>query len=278
MDGARSADTVAVMAPISHTWSLMPIQLQWLQECTPKYGFDNVDETLRHLIYLANSEPAANKRLIFRIKRCLHCHVGARADQHTKVELRAQVHMFQMQWLINVTDKCDIKSLEKCVRIICDYYQSRAKRAALEEDKRDGSAVATTETDECKGDGKGKGLMSERDLFSIRREEDARLIEALRIRLGKADSDCAGEDESESKMGCALNDLANDTAACSEEETLEAIRRCQVGRGSESYAEARGESREETEKRREKELKVEQSEEAKKTRERVARALGSVMG
>ena len=132
--------------------------------------------------------------------------------------------------------------------------------------------MTATEIEECKG----KGLTNERELISIRREEDVRLIQALRLRLGNPD--CAEEDESESKMGCALNDLANHTAVCSEEETLEAIRRCQVGRGSESYAEARGGPREENQKRREKELKVEQIEEAKKTRERVARALGSVMG
>ena len=142
-----------------HKTALMPIQLQWLQECATKYGFADVDETLRQLIYLANSEPSTNKRLIFRIKRCLHCHVGARASQHAKVDLVAQVHAFQMQWLQNVTEKCDIKSLEKSVRIICDYYQSRVKQAEQE--------------------GGGKGVVKERELFSVRREEDPRLAKAL---------------------------------------------------------------------------------------------------
>mmetsp|Transcript_24531 Transcript_24531/g.53149 ORF Transcript_24531/g.53149 Transcript_24531/m.53149 type:complete len:290 (-) Transcript_24531:124-993(-) len=273
MDGARSADTVAVLAPVTHTWPLMPIQLKWLERCTTKYGFDNVDETLRHLIYLSNAEPNANKRLIFRIKRCLHCHVGARASRHVKVDLVAQVHAFQMQWLNVVTDKCDIKSVEKSVRIICDYYQSRVKQAELEEE--------------------GGGVGKELELFSVRRAEDPRLAEALARNAAANTNNDAGENYAPNststtasndtgrnggKMGCDLKNLASNPAACSAEETLEAIRRCQVGRGSTSYAEARGESREETEKRREKELKVEESDEAKKERKLIGKALGSVMG
>ena len=197
----------------------MPIQLRWLQECTTKYGFADVDETLRHLIYLANAEPSSNKRLIFRIKRCLHCHVGARAGQHSKVELVAQVHTFQMEWLNIVTKRCDIKSSEKSVRIICDYYQSRVKQAELEEE--------------------GGGLKKELDLFSARRDEDPRLAKAL-ARNAAADgveNDAPNSNTSNDtgrnggKMGCNLKDLATNPAACSEEETLEAIRRCQVGRG-----------------------------------------------
>jgi len=79
-------------------------------------------------------------------------------------------------------------------------------------------------------------------------------------------------------MWCNLKDLAGDVAVCSEKATLDAIRRCQVGRGPSSYAEARGESKEETEARRSKELEVEQSEKAKKERELIGRALGSMMG
>jgi len=258
MEGTRSADTVAAMAPVSHTWHLMPIQLHWLKECSTKYGFADVDETLRHLIYLANSEPVANKRLIFRIKRCLHCHVGARASQHAKMELTAQVHAFQMQWLRNVTEKCGIKSLEKSVRIICDYYQSRVKQAALEDST--------------------KGVEKEREIFSVRRGEDPRLAEALAKAIGEEAGVSNDTGLSGGTMGCDLKDLASDAAACSEEATIDAIRRCQVGRGSSLYARARGESKEETKKRREKEMKIEQSDEAKKDRELIRKALGSVMG
>ena len=238
----------------------MPIQHKWIEESTTKYGFADTSETLRHLIYLANSEPSANKRLIFRIKRCLHCHVGARASQHAKVDLKASVHAFQLQWLENVTQKCEIKSLEKSVRIISDFYQSRVKEAGLEDE--------------------AKAVEKEIELFSTRREEDPRLTAALAKLSGDEDPNSAANDTGREggKMGCDLKDLADDVAACSEEATLKAIRRCQVGRGSSSYAEARGESKEETEERRKKELEVEQSDEAKKERELIGKALGSVMG
>jgi len=260
MEGARSADTVAVLAPKEHIFPLMAIQHQWIGDCTRRYGFADTSETLRHLIYLANAEPAANKRLIFRIKRCLHCHVGARASQHAKVDLAATVHAFQLLFLENVTQKCEIKSLEKTVRIICDYYQSRVKQAALED--------------------VDKGAAKELQLFSTRREEDPRLAAALASLSGSDGPDSGSNDTGRNggSMGCDLKDLADDVAACSSSETLEAIRRCQVGRGSTSYAEARGESKEETEERRKKELEVEESEEAKKERELIGKALGSVMG
>jgi len=260
MEGARSADTVAILSPKEHIFPLMPIQHQWIVDCTRRYGFADTSETLRHLIYMANAEPAANKRLIFRIKRCLHCHVGARASQHAKVDLKATVHAFQLIFLENVTQKCEIKSLEKTVRIICDYYQSRVKQAALEDE--------------------GKGAEKESELFSTRREEDPRLAAALASLSGSDDPNIGSNDTGRNggAMGCDLKDLADDVAACSEEATLEAIRRCQVGRGSTSYAEARGESKEETEERRRVEKEVEQSDEAKKERELIGKALGSVMG
>jgi hypothetical protein len=163
--------------------------------------------------------------------------------------------------LENVTLKCEIKSLEKSVRILCDYYQSRVKQAGLEDE--------------------AKGVEKEIELFSTRREEDPRLAAALAKLSGdEEDPNSAANDTGREggKMGCDLKDLAGDVAACSEEATLEAIRRCQVGRGSSSYAEARGESKEETEERRKKEVEVEQSDEAKKERELIGKALGSVMG
>ena len=64
----------------------MPVHLAWLQKMTEEWGFEDLSEALRHIVFYANSEPNNNKRLVFRIKRCLHCHVGARADQHKKVQ------------------------------------------------------------------------------------------------------------------------------------------------------------------------------------------------
>jgi|TARA_B110000305_G_C19201924_1_gene521586 hypothetical protein len=51
-----------------------------------------------------------------------------------------------------------------------------------------------------------------------------------------------------------------------------------VGRGSASYSLARGETKEETLRRRIEEIKVEESDEAKAMRVTIAKALGSVMG
>lgn len=259
---SRAADYVATLAPTRHVWPLMPIQHQWLVECTAKYGFDDIDETLRHLIYVANSEHSANKRLIFKIKRCLHCHVGARASQHAKVSITTQVHTFQLLWLASVTSKCDIKSIDKSVRIVCDFYQSRIKQAINED-----SAEA--------------GAKKELEIFSMRRDEDIRLTAALNTNAGNETDEkkaVGHETTLEGNHGCDLKDLANDPAACSMDETLEAINRCQVGHGSHSYAEARGETSEETERRREKERKIEESEEAQQKRKMIGKALGSVMG
>lgn len=68
------------------------------------------------------------------------------------------------------------------------------------------------------------------------------------------------------------------TGACSPKATAEAIRRCQVGRGSASYAESRKETAEETRRRREEEKKLEDEEEMKKVKELIRKTLGSVMG
>mmetsp|Transcript_34322 Transcript_34322/g.67505 ORF Transcript_34322/g.67505 Transcript_34322/m.67505 type:complete len:272 (-) Transcript_34322:67-882(-) len=245
---SSARENVRLLSPMSHTWELMHIHLLWLEDCTIRYGFDNVDETLRHLIYLSNSEPIKNKRLIFRIKRCLHCHVGARGGQHPKVSLTASVHQFQWLYLQNVTDKCGIASVEKCVRIICDFYQSRVKEAAN-----------TGESDEERV---GAGRRREREIFGTRRLEDERFAGAL----SKWDSCCERKDREKQQSHLDMKDLADDPAACSEQASISAMARCQVGRGSASYAVAVGESVEETEARRAKERVIEESEEGKKNR------------
>lgn len=261
---ARPADHVATLSPVTVTLPLMPVHVRWLESSTSRYGFDDVGETLRHLLYLANAEPKANKRLIFRIKRCLHCHVGARASQHTKEEVTVQVHRFQWTWLETVTARCDeVKSVEKAFRIICDYYQSRVKQADVE-----GGVEAS--------------LAKEQDIFSEKREGDLRLAKAMARYSNQNTAKKALGHETALDMdavhGCDLGILSSDSAACSEEETLMAIARCQVGRGSASYAEAKGETPQETERRRAEERTVEESEEARKERALIGKALGSVMG
>lgn len=115
-------------------------------------------------------------------------------------------------------------------------------------------------------------MAKEHELFSVRRETDGRLAKAMEANDSDSTFNCPRE-------GCVLeDDLQSDPAACSAEETLAAIRKCQVGRGSSSYATALGETAEETAARRSKELLIEQSEEAKKDRLLIRKALGSVMG
>jgi len=244
---------VYLLSPMEHTWQLMPTHLRWIQACTKRYGFDDEDETLRHLLYIANSETPKQKKLIFRIKRCLHCHVGARGSQHPKVALKAKIHRFQWQWLQNVTSKCNIKSIEKSIRVICDFYQSRVQEASLK----------STE----------EGIAKEREIFSIRRECDKRLLTAI-----NDDDVLALDNKNKMTQGCDMKDeLRSDPAACSPEATLAAIRHCQVGRGSASYATAMNETAEETKERRAKEIVVEQSEEAQKAKMLIRKVLGSIM-
>jgi len=251
-------DNVRNLSPVSHEWQLMRIHVTWLEDCTIRYGFDNVDETLRHLIYLSNSEPIKHKRLIFRIKRCLHCHVGARAGQHPKVSLTANVHQFQLQWLQTVTEKCSITSVDKCVRIICDFYQSRVKEAANIKGSRQEQEAA--------------GRLRETEIFGKRRSEDERFTNAL----STWHTCCKQKDEEkqlQQKEIPDLKDLASDPAACSDQDSAAAMARCQVGRSSASYAALMGETAEETDARRAKELMMQDSEEAKKNRAFIRKVL-----
>mmetsp|Transcript_3384 Transcript_3384/g.8047 ORF Transcript_3384/g.8047 Transcript_3384/m.8047 type:complete len:290 (+) Transcript_3384:124-993(+) len=269
-------EKVRMCLPIKKTWPVMPIHNEWLLSCTERYGFDDVDEVLRHLIYLANSESKPIKKLIFKTVRCLHCHVGARADQHKKVDLgttRASetetiadvenamiisIHTFHYEWLARVKEICKIASIEKCVRIIIDYYQSRVKQVY----HSDGPKAASA-----------KELL----LFGKNRHNDLRYAAVLqRNNEPKSKNEqpaTAIENETSTKI-----EISDDPAACSREEIDEAIKRCQVGRNSASYAVAMKETPEETETRRAKEILVEESEETKLAREQIRKALGSPMG
>ena len=245
----------------------MPIHNEWLLSCVERYGFDDVDEVLRHLIYLANSESKPIKKLIFKTVRCLHCHVGARADQHKKVNLGTlsgtsgvseserpmiAIHTFHYDWLTRVTEICNIASVEKCVRIIIDYYQSRVKQV-------------------YHSDGEKAAAAKELLLFGKNRHDDPRYASVL-----QRDSDPkskTNQSASAIEKEISNKDSANDDpAACSQEEINEAIKRCQVGRNSASYAIAMKETPEETQARREKEIVIEESEETKKAREQIRKA------
>lgn len=251
----------------------MPIHNEWLLSCTERYGFDDVDEVLRHLIYLANSESKPIKKLIFKTVRCLHCHVGARADQHKKVPLgtvsgannnteldntKIAIHTFHYEWLSRVTEICKIASVGKCVRIIIDYYQSRVKQV-------------------YHSDGQKAASAKELFLFGKNRHDDPRYTAVLQ----RGNNPTSKQDQPATAVENEISyktEVSNDPAACSQEEIDEAIKRCQVGRNSASYAVAMNESPEETQTRRAKEILVEESEETKRAREKIRRALGSPMG
>lgn len=265
----------------------MPIHNEWLLSCVDRYAFDDVDEVLRHLIYTANSESKPNKKLIFKTVRCLHCHVGARADQHKKVNLGTikdkgvttsaneaaaetsgkksdnttiAIHTFHYEWLARVTKVCKIASVEKCVRIIIDYYQSRVKQV-------------------YHSDGPKAAAAKELLIFGKNRHDDPRYASVLqndKENPFKARNEpCGGSEASASNSSSVLSD---DPAACSEGEMADAIQRCQVGRNSHSYAVAMKETPAETQARRAKEILVEESDETKRARAQIRKALGSPMG
>lgn len=269
----------------------MPIHNEWLLQSVKRYGFDNVDEVLRHLIYIANSEPKLIKKLIFKTVRCLHCHVGARADQHVKIDLgtnnnnnnnnsdnenksntRIAIHTFHYEWLSRVTESCKIASVEKSVRIIIDYYQSRVKQV-------------------FHSDGQEAASKKELELFGRNRHDDPRytavvLQQEQEQGLLLNDPSLSKENENENEhqpkkdgtVPAEAEEESDDPAACSQQDMIEAIKRCQVGRNSTSYAVAMKETSEETKARRTKEILIEESDETKLARIQIRQALGSPMG
>jgi hypothetical protein len=283
-------DKVRMCLPIKQIWPVMLIHNDWLLSSQKKYNFDNVDEILRHLIYTANSEPSTIKKLIFKTIRCLHCHVGARADQHIKINLGTTVttksnaseadeedensttndpiiaiHTFHYEWLSRVTESCNIASIEKCIRIIIDYYQSRVKQV-------------------FHSDGKDASMKKELELFGKNRIDDPRFQEVLASL--KKDEEVNDDEEKDVNDDASNDDNTpdnddthnDDPAACSKDDIAQAIQRCQVGRNSKSYSIALKESSEEYELRRKKEIIIENSDESKAARIKIGKALGSPMG
>eukprot|EP00520_Triparma_pacifica_P001651 CAMPEP_0118635706 /NCGR_PEP_ID=MMETSP0785-20121206/2217_1 /TAXON_ID=91992 /ORGANISM="Bolidomonas pacifica, Strain CCMP 1866" /LENGTH=300 /DNA_ID=CAMNT_0006526753 /DNA_START=138 /DNA_END=1037 /DNA_ORIENTATION=+ len=240
---------------------LMPVQASWIERAVDRYGFDDIGEVIRHLVFAVNAERKEVKKLVFKIKRCLHCHVGARQDQHAKVNLSpVQVYSFQLKWLTSVVDNCPVRDVGKALRIICDYYMSRVNEAEIAKGKVDNS-------EDVKG-----GDDVELELFTRRRSHDSRVT----VAIARWNTPVGSSSEVENKEPVQiLSDEAQGLkGACSPRETAEAIRRCQVGRGSASYAESRGETAEETKKRRELEVMKEDGEEMKRAKELIRKTLG----
>jgi hypothetical protein len=240
---------------------VLPLHRSWLTYAQHRYGFGDLSEVVRHLIFVANGEVPANKRLIFKIKRCLHCAVGQPKGSSAKVPLLPDsepvlAYEFQRLWLQDVIAKCAIPDLGKCMRIICDYYQSRIAAAS-----RSPSPDVPPE-------------VVERDLFLMNRLHDSRASLAMTC----YDQRLRGVDPSAEIVQILADDVQSDPAACSPTATWEATRRCQVGRGSASFAVAVGETAEETRSRREREELLENSEESKLMRDLIASTLGAVMG
>ena len=106
-------------------WPLYYDHFDWLDEVASRYAFADAGEVLRHLVFCANGEPPAVKKLIFLIIRCLHCHSGARAGHIPKKSKALSVFAFQHQWLQAVQQRSKHPTVEKTVRIICDYCAPR---------------------------------------------------------------------------------------------------------------------------------------------------------
>jgi hypothetical protein len=291
-------DKVRMCLPHKQIYPVMKIHNDFLLCALKKYNFDSIDEVLRHLIYTANSEPSPIKKLIFKTIRCLHCHVGARADQHIKINLgtiksnaseaaaseekeeekeaseeeeedptiepiNIAIHTFHYEWLSKVTESCNIASIEKCVRIIIDYYQSRVKQV-------------------FHSDGLEASMKKELLLFGKNRMDDPRFQEVLATLKEQDEKVDKDKDTDEDAHDDTPDDNdaphVHDPAACTKDEITKAIQRCQVGRNSKSYSIALKETSKEYEERRSKEILIENSDESKAARIKIGKALGSPMG
>ena len=107
----------------AHQWPLYLDHYDWLDEVAVKYCFNDAGEVLRHLIFAANGESPKVKKLIFTVIRCLHCHSGARAGHIPKRDKSLAVFGFQRQWLEAVQVRSSHPTVEKTVRVTCDYYR-----------------------------------------------------------------------------------------------------------------------------------------------------------
>ena len=116
-------------------WPLYHDHFAWLDEVAPRYAFADAGEALRHLVFAANAETPQIKKLIFLSIRCGHCHAGAGAAGGgiPKKDKALDVFGFQMQWLRAVQQRSGHPTVEKTVRIVCDYYRKMTSDSARAE-------------------------------------------------------------------------------------------------------------------------------------------------
>jgi hypothetical protein len=81
-----------------HDWPLYYDHFDWLDEMAAVYRFADAGEVLRHLVFMANGETVAVKKLIFKVVRCLHCHSGTRAGFIPKKDKCLALFDFQLAW------------------------------------------------------------------------------------------------------------------------------------------------------------------------------------
>lgn len=106
-------------------WPLYYDHFDWLDDVAARYAFADAGEALRHLVFVANGEAAPVKKLIFKVIRCLHCHSGTRAGHIPKKEKPLALFDFQLVWLHAVQAQCSHPTVEKTIRILCDYYRKQ---------------------------------------------------------------------------------------------------------------------------------------------------------
>ena len=255
---------------------LLPVQVEYLRHVTYRYGFDDISETLRHLIFHVNFQPPETKKIIFRSIRCFHCTVGNNSATHAKVSPDSVpfVYAFQRVWLEKVLVSCGIPSVDKAVRIILDYYMSLVKSASPSEGQ---ASKATTTSVSAAGsvtkpDEKGPNM--EKQIYTKNRVHDSRVL----LAEDRYQAARAGSQPHKRAVKILSDDLQALPEACSAEETLAAMRTCQVGRGSGSYALALDETAGETRERRAREEEEENTPENAEKRKLIEKVLGSVMG
>ena len=127
-DNLRSAPRWKIPAGADATlelrsWELALDHGPWAIAMAKRFEFGSPSELLRHLVFIANAESKARKKLIFKVIRCLHCNQSNRAGFIPKETVPLEVHAFQLEWLRSVQTLCRHASVEKTVRIIFDFYK-----------------------------------------------------------------------------------------------------------------------------------------------------------
>jgi hypothetical protein len=265
--------------PLEPSITLLPLQLNYMDYLILRYGFEDPSEVVRHLIFNCNLESTETKKIVFRKIRCYHCKTGGRDDKvpitFQDADHTIEVYAFQKLWVDKVLSSCNIPSYGKFVRILFDYYMGVIKSARPVSGLIKAGVVETAATEEGAA-ADDEGTILEKSIFiGTHREHDSRVSLAQKIYLSTLELE-KPTDKSAPKI--LSSEMESEPGACSASESEAAMRTCQVGRGSGSYALALNETSDETASRRLKEEEYEQSDEMKQRREVIRKALGSVMG